>query len=104
MAKQPVEVQAESVDVVGRCDSESYPLQPKYHSKEYLRDIPHLRPRQRMFAAALRVRSATSHAIHSFFEVSPCHSRCCQVFLTLWCVLWIERGIYADPYTHSDLA
>eukprot|EP00514_Thraustochytrium_sp_LLF1b_P009271 CAMPEP_0184545286 /NCGR_PEP_ID=MMETSP0199_2-20130426/4210_1 /TAXON_ID=1112570 /ORGANISM="Thraustochytrium sp., Strain LLF1b" /LENGTH=430 /DNA_ID=CAMNT_0026939577 /DNA_START=112 /DNA_END=1401 /DNA_ORIENTATION=- len=56
-----------SVQVVGECDA-SFPLQKKYHSPEFLRDIVHLRPRTKNFGATLRVRSAATKAIHDFFS------------------------------------
>ena len=66
-AKQPLEIKAVSVEVEG-VSSPDYPLQKKRHSVEYLRTIQHLRPRSNLFSAAFRVRSATAHAIHCFFQ------------------------------------
>ena len=63
---QRVELAAEKIEIVGRAD-ESYPLQKKRHSFEYLRTIAHLRPRTNTFGAVFRVRSSLAHAIHSFF-------------------------------------
>ena len=68
--EQSVEMQLEKLEVLGTCDPTTYPVQPKHHTPEFLREISHLRPKTQMFAATLRVRSATSHAIHRFFEVS----------------------------------
>ena len=65
---QSIEMQAESLDLVGNCDVETYPLQKKRHSNEFLRTIAHLRPRTNTFGAAFRVRSETCFAIHSFFK------------------------------------
>lgn len=66
---QAVEVQAESVEVVGWVeDPEHYPIQPKAHSFEYLREIAHLRPRTNTIAAVARVRHTLSMAIHRFFH------------------------------------
>ncbi|RMI17111.1 MAG: asparagine--tRNA ligase [Calditrichaeota bacterium] len=66
-AKQPVEMQARKVTLVG--DSrEDYPLQKKRHSFEFLRTIAHLRPRSNTFTAVFRVRSLLAHAIHTFFQ------------------------------------
>jgi len=65
---QKVEVQAIEVQVVGWTDPESYPLQKKRHSFEYLRTIAHLRPRTNTFGAVTRIRNAMSYAIHSFFQ------------------------------------
>ena len=66
-AKQPFEIKAESVEIEGASTPE-YPLQKKRHTFEYLRTIPHLRPRTNTFAAVFRVRSLTAYAIHKFFN------------------------------------
>jgi asparaginyl-tRNA synthetase len=65
---QRVELRAEAVDVLGWSDPESYPLQKKRHSFEFLRTIAHLRPRTNTFGAVARVRNAVSFAIHTFFQ------------------------------------
>lgn len=65
---QTCEVQADSIEVLGSADPESYPLQKKGHSLEFLREIAHLRPRTNTFSAVLRVRSALAFAIHKFFN------------------------------------
>ncbi len=67
MKEGDVEINATSVEVLGDCPSD-YPLQKKYHSMEFLRTIPHLRPRTNTFNAMLRVRSKLSFAIHRFFQ------------------------------------
>ena len=66
-AKQPFEMQAEEAFVEGESTSD-YPLQKKRHSFEYLRTIPHLRPRTNTFQAVFRVRSLIAYAIHMFFQ------------------------------------
>ena len=66
-AKQPFEIQAASVSVEGPSTGD-YPLQPKKHSMEFLRSIPHLRPRANTFQAVFRVRSLAAMAIHQFFQ------------------------------------
>lgn len=66
-AKQPFEIQADSIEVLNLCDA-NYPLQKKRHSFEYLRTISHLRPRTNTFNAVFRVRSVLSYAIHKFFQ------------------------------------
>ncbi len=66
-AKQPFEIQADSVEVEGPSTGE-YPLQKKRHSFEYLRTISHLRPRTNTFQAVFRVRSLIAYAIHKFFQ------------------------------------
>ncbi len=65
---QAVEVAAESLVVVGDAPAETYPLQKKRHSFEYLREVGHLRARTNTFAAVARVRSRLSFAIHEFFQ------------------------------------
>ena len=65
---QGVEVQAESIEVYGTADPESYPLQKKGHSLEFLRDIAYLRPRTNTFGAVLRIRHAMAYAIHKYFN------------------------------------
>lgn len=66
-AKQPFEIQADSVVVEGASNGD-YPLQKKRHSFEYLRTISHLRPRTNTFQAVFRVRSLIAYAIHKFFQ------------------------------------
>ena len=63
-AGQGVEVQAERIEIYGTADPESYPLQKKGHSLEFLRDIAYLRPRTNTFGAVLRIRHAMAYAIH----------------------------------------
>jgi asparaginyl-tRNA synthetase len=66
---QPFEMQAASVRVVGWVDDpDSYPIQPKPHSLEFLREVAHLRPRTNVIAAATRVRHTLAQAIHRFFH------------------------------------
>ncbi|WP_166831629.1 asparagine--tRNA ligase [Thalassoroseus pseudoceratinae] len=66
--KQRVEVHASTLELIGTADVESYPLQKKRHSFEFLREIAHLRPRTNTFGAIARVRNAASAAIHNFFQ------------------------------------
>ena len=66
-AKQPVEIHATNIVVEGESDN-SYPLQKKRHTVEYLRTIAHLRPRSNMFSAIFRVRSVAAYAVHKFFQ------------------------------------
>lgn len=61
------EINAQSIELLGDCPSD-YPLQKKYHTMEFLRTIPHLRPRTNTMNAMLRVRSRLSFAIHRFFQ------------------------------------
>lgn len=65
---QSVEVQAEMIEVYGTADPESYPLQKKGHSMEFLRGIAHLRPRTNYFGCVLRLRHAMAFAIHKYFN------------------------------------
>ena len=65
--RQPFEIDATEIKLVGACD-DTYPMQKKRHSLEYLRGIPHLRVRTNTFMAVYRLRSALSMAIHEFFQ------------------------------------
>ncbi len=65
---QSVEIQASDIFVHGTADPETYPIQPKKHSLEFLREKAHLRVRTNTFAAVMRVRSALAFAIHSYFQ------------------------------------
>ncbi|HET7320958.1 MAG TPA: asparagine--tRNA ligase [Longimicrobiaceae bacterium] len=66
---QSVEVHASAVEVVGWVEEpESYPIQPKAHSMEYLREVAHLRPRTNLFGAVTRVRHTLAMAVHRFFD------------------------------------
>jgi len=67
-AGQAVEVKAASLKVIGEAPAESYPLQKKAHSLEFLREIAHLRPRTNTFGAVARVRNRMAFAIHQFFQ------------------------------------
>lgn len=65
---QAVEIQAKELYVYGTADPETYPLQKKGHSMEFLREIGHLRPRTNTFGCIFRIRHAMSFAIHKFFN------------------------------------
>jgi asparaginyl-tRNA synthetase len=66
---QPVEVKAASIQVAGWVeDPETYPIQPKAHTMEYLRQVAHLRPRTNTFGAVARVRHTLAMAVHRFFD------------------------------------
>ena len=65
---QRFEIQAREVRLIGLADPETYPLQKKRHTPEFLREIAHLRPRTNTFGAMARVRNAVAYAIHSFFQ------------------------------------
>ena len=66
-SKQPFEIQAATIEVEGPSTGD-FPLQPKRHTMEFLRTIPHLRPRTNTFQAVFRVRSLAAYAIHKFFQ------------------------------------
>lgn len=66
-AKQPFEINADEAELLGDCD-QSYPLQKKRHSLEFLREIPHLRPRTNTFMAVFKIRSIISQSLHEFFR------------------------------------
>src|SRR5256886_10775128 len=66
---QPFEMQAQAIKVIGWVDDpDTYPIQPKPHSLEFLREVAHLRPRTNVIAAATRVRHTLAQAIHRFFD------------------------------------
>lgn len=65
---QEIELQANSLEILGEAPPESYPLQKKRHSFEFLRSIPHLRPRTNSLAAVMRIRNKLSFAVHQFFQ------------------------------------
>lgn len=65
---QSVEIQAEKIEVYGSADPETYPLQKKGHSMEFLREIAHLRFRTNTFGAVFRIRHAMAYAVHKYFN------------------------------------
>jgi asparaginyl-tRNA synthetase len=65
---QSVEIQATEIELYGTADPETYPLQKKGHSLEFLREIAHLRPRTNTFGAVLRIRHALAFAIHKYYN------------------------------------
>ena len=66
---QAFEIQAHSLEVVGWVDDpETYPIQPKAHSLEFLREVAHLRPRTNLFGAVTRIRNCLAQAVHRFFH------------------------------------
>lgn len=65
---QSVEIQASAIEIYGKADPNSYPLQKKGHSMEFLREIAHLRPRTNTFGAVFRIRHNMAYAIHKFFH------------------------------------
>ncbi len=66
--EQNVEIHADSLQIYGSADPDTYPLQKKGHTLEFLREIAHLRPRTNTFGAILRIRHAMSFAIHKYFN------------------------------------
>jgi asparaginyl-tRNA synthetase len=66
--EQNTEITAASIEIYGKSDAETYPLQKKGHSMEFLREIAYLRPRTNTFSAVLRIRHAMSFAIHKYFN------------------------------------
>ncbi|WP_441361646.1 asparagine--tRNA ligase [Acholeplasma laidlawii] len=64
---QPFEIKALEVKLLGDA-GENYPIQPKRHTREFLREVAHLRPRTNLFSAVFRVRSIAAYAIHKFFQ------------------------------------
>ncbi|GAB2519918.1 asparagine--tRNA ligase [Lysobacter humi (ex Lee et al. 2017)] len=66
---QSFEIQASAIEVVGWVeDPETYPIQPKAHSLEFLREVAHLRPRTNLFGAVTRIRNTLAQAVHRFFH------------------------------------
>ena len=65
--KQSFEISASNVILLGKSD-ETYPIQPKRHTREFLRDVAYLRPRTNLFQAVFRIRSLASMAIHTYFQ------------------------------------
>jgi asparaginyl-tRNA synthetase len=65
---QKLELRSDSIEILGESDSEKYPLQPKKHSLEFLREIAHLRFRTNTFGAVFRIRHALGFAVHKFFN------------------------------------
>ena len=67
-AGQKYEIQVSKLEILGDCDAEKFPMQPKKHSLEFLRENAHLRVRTNAFGAIMRVRSILSFAVHSYFQ------------------------------------
>ncbi|MDE5566062.1 MAG: asparagine--tRNA ligase [Anaeroplasmataceae bacterium] len=65
--KQPLELHATKVEMLGDCP-ENYPIQPKRHTREFLREVAHLRPRTNLFSAVFKIRSVAAMAIHTYFQ------------------------------------
>ena len=65
---QSIEIQVEKIEILGECDPELYPIQPKKHSLEFLRENAHLRVRTNTFSSIFRIRSSISFAIHKYFK------------------------------------
>ena len=65
--KQPLELHALEVIMLGDCP-ENFPIQPKRHTREFLRDVAHLRARTNLFSAVFRIRSVAAQAIHTYFQ------------------------------------
>jgi asparaginyl-tRNA synthetase len=69
-SKQSTEIQVSKFEILGEADAEIYPIQPKKHSFEFLRENAHLRTRTNTFSAVMRIRSSLSFAIHSYFNLN----------------------------------
>ena len=65
--KQPLEVHATKITMLGDCP-ENYPIQPKRHTREFLREVAHLRPRTNLFNSVFRIRSVAAMGVHSYFQ------------------------------------
>jgi len=66
-ARQPFEIKATAISLEGESPSD-YPIQPKRHTREFLREVAHLRPRTNLFSAVFRTRSLLAYAVHQFFQ------------------------------------
>ena len=66
-SNQSHELKVEEIEMLGDCP-EDYPIQPKRHTREFLREVAYLRPRTNLFNAVFRVRSVAAHAIHEYFQ------------------------------------
>lgn len=64
---QEYELKADTIILVGSCD-ETYPIQPKRHTREFLRSVAHLRPRTRLYQAVFKIRNLAAYAIHEYFQ------------------------------------
>ena len=71
---QSIEMNLSSLTLEGDCPDD-YPIQPKRHTREFLREVAHLRPRTNLFNAVFRVRSIASYAIHKYFQERGLFSR-----------------------------
>ena len=69
-SKQSIEIQVNNFEILGESDVEVYPIQPKKHSFEFLRENAHLRTRTNTFSAVMRIRSSLSFAIHNYFNLN----------------------------------
>jgi len=69
-SKQSIEIQVDEFEILGESDAEIYPIQPKKHSFEFLRENAHLRTRTNTFSAVMRIRSSLSFAIHNYFNIN----------------------------------
>ena len=72
---QNVEIQVSKIEILGDSDPEEYPIQPKKHSLEFLREKAHLRVRTNTFSAVMRMRAALAFAVHQYFRgkrILPC--------------------------------
>ena len=67
---QKIEIKVTEIKILGKCDPEDYPIQPKKHSLEFLRENAHLRIRTNTFSSIFRIRSSISYAIHKYFKES----------------------------------
>ncbi len=65
--KQEYELKSQSIELLGDCPAD-YPIQPKRHTREFLREVAYLRPRTNLFQAVFKIRSVAAHAIHEYFQ------------------------------------
>ena len=70
---QQIEIKVKKIEILGKCDPDDYPIQPKKHSLEFLRENAHLRIRTNTFSSIFRIRSSISYAIHKYFKKKWIH-------------------------------
>ena len=66
--QQEIEIKIDNIDILGECDADTYPIQPKKHSLEFLREMPHMRCKTNLISSVMRIRHHISMAIHDYFN------------------------------------
>ena len=97
---QAAEVQARGIEVLGTCDN-TYPLQKKGHTMEFLREIAHLRPRTNTFGAVFRIRHNMAIAIHKFFHKNNFASFAFRSYVSTGVGQFIDNLVFAIVVSHT---